>query len=237
MGVKPKLMKRGDGSITYSLPSIKMLSEKLVDSLEWPEDKIILAFRFPPERAPKGVPIQDMVSRRKYLCRATYIGTKSNIPDRGGDGAGCGLKLAPFRSKAEYGRVYLRSYAEDYLKPFCDYQERGYEKENKEYFKKQFPNTKGISVRKDGRVVAMLCVKHMPENGRPYRPLSWIDWLWVDGSIPKDERKAAHGLLGKWLKKLPGKYFGGAIHAVNMKSQNWFIRMGARPVQIFFLRR
>lgn len=237
MGVKLKLLKRGEDRMTYSLPSVEMLSEKLVDSLEWPEDKPILALLFPAKKVPKGAPILDMVSTRKYLCRTTYIGTKRSIPARDVDGARYGLKLAPFRSREEYGKVYLRTYAADFLKPFRDYQEKGYKKENREYFEKEFPGTKGISVRKDGKVVGMLSVMQMPENGRAYRPLSWIAWLWVDGRLPKEERKAAHGLLGNWLKKLPGKYFGGAIHAVNLKSQNWFLRMGARPVQIFFLRR
>jgi len=238
MGIKLKLMKRGEDRVTYSLPSLKMLSERLVDSMEWPADKPILAFRFPPKRAPKGVPIRDMVSRRKYLCRTTYIGNKRDIPAAAADGGKYGLKLAPFASREEYRKACLRTLAEYFLKPFRDYQERDYKKDNRDYFKKQFPATKGISIRKGGKkLVAMMSMLHMPEDGKAYRPLSWISWVWVDGRLPREERKAAHGMLGRWVKRLPGKYFGGAIHAVNLKSQNWFIRMGARPVQIFFLRR
>lgn len=237
MSVKLKLMKRGADRMTYSLPSLKLFSERLVASMEWPADKPILAFRFPPRKAPKGVPIQDMISRRKYLCRTTYIGNKRDIPAAAADGGKYGLKLAPFASMEAYRKACLRTHAEYFIKPFRDYQERDYKKENRDYFKNLFPSTKGIGIRKGGKLVAMISVLYTPDDGKAYRPLSWITWVWVDGRLPKEERKAAHGMLGGWLKRLPGKYFGGAIHAVNLKSQNWFIKMGARPVQIFFLRR
>lgn len=237
MAVKLKLMKRGADRMTYSLPSLRMLNEKLVAGMEWPADKPILAFRFPPRKAPKGVPIQDMISRRKYLCRTTYIGNKRDIPAGAPAGGAHGLKMASFGSRAEYRRMCQRTYTEYFFKPFREYQERDYKKENRDFFKNHFPKTKGISVRRGGKVVSMMSVLHMPADGKAYRPMSWITWVWVDARLSKEERKAIHGMLGGWLKRLPGKYFGGAIHAVNIRSQKWFMRMGARPVQVFFLRR
>ncbi|HOI43564.1 MAG TPA: hypothetical protein PK523_11515 [Elusimicrobiales bacterium] len=238
MPVKLKLLKRGEDRMTYSLPSLKMLSEKLVDSMEWPADKQILAFRFPPSRAPKGVPIKDMISRRKYLCRTTYVGKKRDIPAVNANGCKCGLKLASFRSRGEFRKTFLGTHEKYFIKAFRDYQEAGYKQENKKFFEKYFPSTKGISVRKDRKIVGILCEMTIPKDGgKAYRPMSWLCWVWVDGRLSKEERKASHNMLGGWIKKLPGKYFGAAIHAVNLKSQNWMLKMGARPVQVFFLRR
>ena len=223
--------------MTYSLPSLDLLSEKLVGSVDWPADKPFLAFRFQPRRAPKGLPIQDMVSRRKYVCRTTYYGNKSGIPAASPCCSEFGLKLSPFRSMAEYKRTTMRTHKRYFVNPFSAYMAGNHKEEDRVYYSQYLPKTKGISVRKAGKIVGMMSIIRFPKNGRSYTPCSWISWLWVDGALPKEERKAAHAMLGGWLKKLPGRYFGGAIHAVNLKSQRWFLKMGARPVQVFFLRR
>jgi len=230
-------MKRGKDRVTYYLPSLSLLNEKFIDGVDWPQDTDFLVFRLSKENAQKGVAVQDMVSKRKYICRTTYIGNKRDIAASPAAGRGFGLRLANFKSFAEYKKVYLKSHREGFVKAFKDYQNASYGKECRSYLKNEFPRTKGISVRKGARVVGMLSVLRIDKAKKPFAPLDWLTWLWLDGRLPREERRAAHGMLCSWIKQNVRKYYGAAIHAANLKSQGWMIKLGGRPAQIFFSRR
>lgn len=220
----------------YSLPSLKLLNEKLVDEINWPDDTPLLIFRIAKENIVKGKPIEDMVSLKKYVCRTSYIFDRSGLPKGRTDGRHYCLKLAPFKSLAEYKAVSRKTNEKYFLKPFKKYLTPAYTAEYENYIKDDLPKTKGISVTKDGEMVAMLSLLKVKAK-KPYSPLHWITWIWVDGGQPKEVRQIIHTMLRGWLRRNSSKYLGAAIHAANLKSQYWFIRSGGRPVQIFFSRR
>ena len=236
MGKKIRLIKALKNQMLYSLPSAAVLGDKFVDGVDWPADKAALVFTFPEKEAGSGKPVRDMVSRKKYVCCLTYMADKKMLPKKKPDGASFGLTLEPFKNPAEHRRAERASYREHFLKPFRDYLAPAFEAGAKEYFRNELPKAKGISVRKNGKIVSMLTLLEI--GGKSLRDrLSWVTWLWADPGRPKAERRVIHALLRGWLRENSGKYIGASVHAANLKSQNWFLRSGFRPARISFTRR
>ena len=236
MGKKIRLIKALKNQMLYSLPSAAMLGDKFIDGVAWPADKAALVFTFPEKEAGSGKPVRDMVSRKKYVCCLTYMAGKRTVPaGRTGDGS-FGLTLETFKNSAEHRRAERASYRKYFLKPFGDYLTPAFEAGAKEYFRNELPKAKGISVRKNGKIVSMLTLLEI--GGKSLRDrLSWVTWLWADPGRPKAERRVIHALLRGWLRENSGKYIGASVHAANLKSQNWFLRSGFRPARISFTRR
>lgn len=236
MGKKIKLIKALKNQMLYSLPSAALLGDKFIGGVDWPADKAALVFTLPEKEAGSGKPVRDMVSRKKYVCCLTYLAGKRTVPEGGTGGNSFGLTLEPFKNLAERRRAERASYRKYFLKPFRNYLTPAFEAGAKEYFRNELPKAKGISVRKNGRIVSMLTLLEIGGESRRDR-LHWVTWLWADPGLPKAERRVVHALLRGWLRENTSKHIGASVHAANLKSQNWFLRSGFRPARISFTRR
>lgn len=233
---EPRLLQRKADKVIYSLPSIGLLNDGFISKLDWPEEIPYLVFRVSRKLAPKRHPIRNMVTRRKYVCRTSYIVHKSNIPLEKATGRGHGLELGSFRNFPEYKREYVRTHDADFTRVFGDYDTPAYRAEIKQYIQESLPKTKGVCVRSGGKVIAMLSLLRIGRHSW-FSPLHWITWLWADQAQPREVRRAAHAMLRAWVRRNISGYVGASVNAPNLKSQNWFIKLGARPCQIFFSRR
>ncbi len=218
----------------YSLPSTAPLCDKFLDGVYWPADKAALVFVFPEKEAGGGKPVRDMVSRKKYVCRLSYLAEKRAMP-AGRAGPSAGLVLAPFKTPAEHRKWAAATYREYFVKPFRAYLTPAFEAEARDYYRRELPKAKGISVRKAGKVVSMLTLLKVPAAGA--RPLDWVTWVWADPALSKPERRAGHALLRAWLRRNCRGAVGATVHAANARSQKWFLKSGFRPARISFSRR
>jgi len=236
MSKKIELIRVLKNQILYSLPSAAMLCDKFIDGVEWPADKDALVFAFPENEAGSGKPVRDMVSRKKYVCCMTYMADKKKIPKGKTAGSACGLTLEPFKDPAEHRKWALATERKYFSGPFRDYLTPAFESESKEYYKSGLPKAKGVSVRKNGKIVSMLTLYEVVRDSS-HKPLHWVTWIWADPGLPKEERRVIHALLRGWVRENSRNYVGASVHAANIKSQNWFLRSGFRPARISFARR
>lgn len=235
MTEKARLIAVLKDQILYSLSSTAALSDKFIDGLDWPADKETLVFRFPEKEARSGLPVGDMVSREKYVCRLVYMADKRSIP-AGRAANDSGLKLEKFKDAAEHRKWALATDRKYFSGPYGAFLTPGFRAEAKEYYKNELPKARGVSVRKKGKIVSMLTLLRIP--GKPGgKPLDWVSWIWVDPSAPPAERRCIHALLRGWLRKNSRKFIGASVHAANIRSQKWFLRSGFRPARICFTRR
>lgn len=233
---KIKLIKALKTQMLYSLPSTALLNDKFIDGVDWPADKATLVFRFPEKEAGSGKPVRDMVSGKKYVCRLSYMINKRTLPNPKAGGPSFGLTLEPFKNTAECRKWAKATDLKYFSRPFRNYLTPSFKAEAEEYYKTGLPKAKGISVRKKGKIVAILTLLEI-FGKTAARPLDWVTWLWADPRLPRAERRAAHALLGGWLRESSCKYIGASVHAANLKSQNWFLKSGFRPARLSFTRR
>lgn len=221
--------------ILYSLSSTAALSDRFIDGLDWPADKATLVFRFPGKEARSGRPVADMVSRKKYVCRLVYMADNSAIPAAPA-GNRFGLKLRKFKDAAEHRKWALATDREYFSGPYRAFLTPSLEAEAKEYYKNDLPKAKGVSVRRNGKIVSMLTLLRI-RGKRGAKPLDWVSWIWVDPAAPLAERRCIHALLRGWLRKNSRGRIGASVHAANLRSQKWFLRSGFRPARLAFTRR
>ena len=131
MAKKIKLIKVLKNQILYSLSSTAALNDKFIDGVDWPADKAALVFKFPEKEAERGLPVRDMVSRKKYVCRVVYMVNKRSIPAETAAGPVCGLKLVKFKNAAEHRKWAMATDRRYFSKPFRDYLTPGLEAEAK----------------------------------------------------------------------------------------------------------
>ncbi|MDO8804080.1 MAG: hypothetical protein Q7R35_06600 [Elusimicrobiota bacterium] len=236
MGEKIRLIKTLKDQVLYSLPSAALLSDKFIDGVDWPAAKATLVFSFPEKEAGSGKPVKDMVSRKKYVCCLTYMADRRLIPQGKAGGNSFGLTLEPFKDPAEHRKWALATEHKSFSRPYRNYLTPAFEAESKEYYKNGLPKAKGISVRKNGKIVSMLTLYKVTRDSG-HKPLHWVTWIWADPGLPKTERRVIHALLRGWLRGNSRKYIGASVHAANLKSQNWFLKSGFRPSRISFTRR
>ncbi len=224
-------------AIRYSIPSIGILNDKFLDGLDWPADKEMVTFMFPRKAIKAGEPVKDMVSAGSYVCRTTWLVHKKKIRLGKPAGFAGGLALVPFKDRAEHMR-FERAVDEKYFrKPFKKYLDPSYRAEAEDYYKNCLPQSQAISVRKEGRVVAMVTLAKITTASRLLKPLHWVTWIWVDPRLSAQQRQTTHYLLRGWLRESSSRYIGATVHAVNVRSQKWFLKAGFRPVRVFFSRR
>lgn len=235
MTKKARLIGVLKSQVLYSLSSTAALSDKFIGGLDWPADKATLVFKFPQKEARSGLPVRDMVSRKKYVCRLVYMADKNRIPAEPAVNC-CGLKLEKFKNAAEHRKWALATDRKYFFRPFRAYLTPSFEAEAKEYYKNELPKAKGVCVRRKGKIVSMLTLLRILGK-RGAKPLDWVSWIWVDPAVPAVERRGIHALLRGWLRENSRKYVGASVHAANIRSQKWFLRAGFRPARLAFTRR
>ena len=232
---KIRLIEVSKNRMLYSLPSLEMLSDDFIDGVDWPGDKDTLAFQISKHDTKRREPIADMVSLKKYVCRLNYLADKKELPHKKMAAELHGISLEPFKTLSERRKTEILTHKK-YSISRLQYSTSSNRAEQKEYFKNWLTLKNAISIRKNGKVVGLLTLCKM--TGKTMvKPLHWITWAWIDSRLNKDERRTAHVLLGRWLFENSSKYVGGSVHAANIRSQKWCLKMGLRPVRIFFARR
>ncbi len=235
MTKKTRLIKVLKDQVLYSLSSTAALNDEFIDGVGWPADKATLVFKFPEKEAGRGLPVRDMVSRKKYVCRLVYMADKSSIPAEPAANAH-GLELVKFKNAAGHRKWAIATDRKYFSGPFRAYLTPSFEAEAKEYYRNELPRARGVSVRRKGKIVSMLTLLKI-SGKTSAKPLDWVSWIWVDPGVPGGERRCIHALLRGWLRENSCKYIGASVHAANIKSQKWFLRSGFRPARLSFTRR
>ena len=221
--------------VTYDLPSLDMLDSGLVSGLAWPEKTPYLLFNLSKKDCKRKEPISDPVPGDKYICRVNYLATKNTISAPKWAAVPAALRLEPFKDLEDHKTFEMRVHDKYFAKPYCKYMSAAHEEEGKSYFG-ELDKTSSVALVRGKKRVGMVTVLRITSTVLP-RPLHWVTWLWVDKKLSSDERRCAHALIAGWLKNNSLKYVGASVHAANLRSQKWCLKMGFRPVRVFFKRK
>ncbi len=220
-------------SIIYNLPDIKMLKDGLISNLKWPEDKSYLFFNLSAKDTRTKQPIKTIVSTDKYSCRLNYLSPKNRIHSFRAPEPLRTLKLQPFKSLEEIKKMTIWSHGKYFLARYKQYLSPNHAAETKKYLT-NLKKVKSVAIIYKNKCAGMVSLMKIVHATSLPKPLHWVTWIWIDNKLPEDARRYAHSLVRSWLIKNSSKYIGASVNAVNIRSQKWFLKMGFRPVRVFF---
>lgn len=223
-----------NGNIFYDLPDLGMLGAGLPAGVEWPEDRPRLCFDLAARDRKRGIVVSNPLPEDKYICRINYLAGRKQVRATGGRAADAGLTLQPFRNFKEHKTLELWSHDKYFAKPFKKYMSPAHKAEARVYYK-MLKDTESAVLRRGAKSVGMITMLRLPGANLP-KPLHWITWVWIAPELSPAERRQAHTLLAGWMKNNSIKYVGCSVHSANVRSQKWFLKMGFKPVRVFFER-
>ena len=222
MDKKIKFIKKVKDTLHYSVPDISYVDGAQLARLAGQADA--KKFRFIPDK-----PVQNVyaeISRNipsDYKIRLSYWVEKKDLrfpqlPDRM-----TGFKVQPFRSHAEIGRVFQKTFTADYLKPF--YPKTEWKKElgvSLPIMKGKVALDDAFRVVRKGSCVGLMLLPKL-ETGQDY---TLVGWIWVARRLTALERPCVHHLMFSWLKGRMLPKAAAGVDGFNPASQGLFRKTG-----------
>lgn len=219
-------------SYMYHIRDYSEVSDKLIESVEWPDSVPDLFFDFKPF-SPAGGLLKHRVSR-KYYVRYILGGKRSALKPIGRAMKDSPIEIRPPRSVAELRKYSKATINEDYIKPYKRHMDGSFEKEVRGYLAR-VGETKSMLLFKGGKNVGLVSIAHSVRWDR--KPVSIVTWLFVKETLPPAEKKDAYFKLYAWLKKNCREYLAWYTHDFSTEEQKLCHSLGLKPYRVFFHRR
>jgi len=227
-----ELMDKNKDYYMYHIRDYSELSDKLIESVEWPKSVANIFFDFKPF-SPKGGLLKHRVSR-KYYVRYVLGGKRSALKPIGRAMKDSPIEMRPPKSVAEVRKHTAAAVYNEYLKPYKKHLDGSFEAETRRYLA-QLGKTKSMLLFKGLRNVGLATVIHRVRwDGKP---VSVVTWMFVDESLPPAEKKDAYFKLYGWLKKSCREYISWYTHDFSTGEQTLCHSLGLKPYRVFFHRR
>ncbi|KAF0124885.1 MAG: hypothetical protein FD189_2150 [Elusimicrobia bacterium] len=217
---KAKLVKREKGLAFYKIAGHAALTDKLIESLDWPANIKRLVFDFKPV-APSSGFLSPKISN-KYSARIMYLASKGDIKLPAGARNVGGLRLVPAKDLRIFRKGMERAFME-YVRPIKSYVTPEFMKRSDEFMEKQLKRCRNLWLEKDGRNVGLVSILAYREGGRPG---TLVAQIWIDPKLPPALRRDAKAVISGWLRKNVKSRMITGEHAKSVKSQKFFSSMG-----------
>ncbi|MDQ7774138.1 MAG: hypothetical protein RDU13_11540 [Elusimicrobiales bacterium] len=218
---KVKFIKKENGRAFYKLADHKVLTDKLIESLDWPANIKVLVFDFKPF-APKAGWISPKVSD-KYPVRVIYYASGRDLPPSTGSKRQDGLELVPVKDLGAFRNVMESVLKKEYIRPIKRYVTAEFMKSSNEFMAKQLKKCRNLWLKKDGRNIGFLSTMSYKYGGKPGTLLAQI---WIDAKLSPTLRRDAKAMVFRWLKKNIKNRMATGEHAKSVETQKFFASMG-----------
>ena len=229
---KVKLYKRiKDAAILYKINDISGLNNKLIESLEWPENGSMLGFVFKPVSLDKK-PFRVKLSS-KYIVNVGYCSQGKGLKKLGKSVPQAGIEIRVPKSFAELKRVW--KLVENYYCLFGGkYVTKAFKKEGKVFEAKYLKKTRSVIIIKEGKpmgLFSMLAYKGTLEKTHDLMAIHQV----LPG-LSARERNSAYYQVAQWMKKNATKQMIVSVNNIDVVSRKFFIGLGFRPSRVILER-
>lgn len=218
---KVKFIKKENGRAFYKLSDHKVLTDKFIESMDWPVNIKVLVFDFKPF-APKAGWISPKVSD-KYPVRVIYYASSKDLPPLPGSGRQDGLELVPVKDLGAFRKVMGSVLKNEYVRPIKRYITAEFMKSSNEFMAKQLKKCRNLWLKKDGRNIGFLSTMSYKYGGKP---VTLVAQVWIDAKLSPALRRDAKAMISGWLKKNIKNRMVTGEHAKSVKTQKFFTSMG-----------
>lgn len=216
----------------YHIRDYAELSDKLIESVDWPKSVENLFFDFKPF-SPAGGLLKHRVSR-KYYVRYVLGGRRGTLKRIGSAMKDSPIEMHPPKSVAEVRKYTKAAVYNGYLKPYKKHLDGSFEKETRQYLAR-LGETKSIMLSKGGKNVGIATI--VDRKRRDRKQVTIVTWLFVDEALSPAEKKDAYFKLYSWIKRNCLEYIAWYTHDFSTGEQKLCHSLGLKPYRVFFHRR
>ncbi|MCK4935542.1 MAG: hypothetical protein KAR84_01705 [Elusimicrobiales bacterium] len=231
--VKVKFYKRiKDVAILYKINDISKLNNKLIESLEWPENMLMMGFDFKSAQLDKKKTFSIKVSS-KYGGRVAYCSQGKGLKNIGESVPQAGIELREPKNFEELRKVH-RKILSSYFKLAGKSISVKYKKLFKEYSEKYLKKVNPIVIVKGKKVVGLFAILNdKGASGKVYDTMAWHNLL---PGLSSRERKSAYYQAAKWIKENATRQVAVVVDNFDPASRKFFIGLGFKPYRLIITR-
>lgn len=159
----------------------------------------------------------------EYMARLVYIAPKRAIRVPEAAAACPGIKLKPFRSRAEMVNEFERTVLSGFVKLY--YPKKLWRKkiaEDSGYVEKASPEM-GFRLVRGGSTAALMVLLDWKYKEKP---VTLVAWVWLRKTLTLNERRYAQRLMLAWLKRKTQRAAVAGVDSFNPASQGFFRKAG-----------
>lgn len=227
-----ELMSKTKRSLMYHVKDYSLITDKLINSVNWPKNIPVLFFDFKPFRPAGGVAKHKVKGR--YVVRFVFGGFTRRLKPAGKPLQNSPIISRPPKNPQEAYTVTKKSIAE-HAAAHARLYGKSFKAETRGYLAKVKKHTRSILLFKGDRNVGILTLF---DNKRwDGKPCSTMTWMHIDKRLPKGEYLDALYQVTKWGIQNAKETFAVFNHADEIADHKFETAMGLRPYRINFRRK
>ena len=231
--IKVKFYKRFKNyAVMYKINDISGLNNKLIESLDWPEDFSAISFDFKSSQLDEKKTFSIKVSS-KYGGRVAYCSQGKGLKNIGKSVPQAGIELRPPKSFAELKKVH-KEIIEYYYRLGGKYVTKNFKKFVEEHGEKYLKKVNPIVIVKSKKVVGLFAILNdKGASGKVYDTMAWHNLL---PGLSSRERKSAYYQAAKWIKENATRQVAVVVDNFDPASRKFFIGLGFKPYRVIITR-
>lgn len=231
-----KLIKSIKNRLCYKCTDTGMLTPAAVSKIKWPSDKKYLFFE--PRRGVMRMkaPLKLGVPWQKYNASLIFKQDRDKllVPPR--PAGHKDITVRTMRSKKELIKVYTSTQDMYHTGGWKKYFSETQKKESVMFRKKFLPTRVKGGIALKGRKPVGIIANCKLYSKIINKYVSFIVWAWIDPSLRGESRDAVRSGLVKWVKENSGRILCSHVSTYNLRSQQFCLGLGFRPIRAFVYR-
>ncbi len=220
-----------DAAVLYKINDVSGLNNKLIESVDWPENIPMLGFEFKPVAVDKK-PFRVKLSS-KYSISVTYCSKGKGLKNIGKSVSQAGIDIRTPKSFSELKRV-CKLIADDYYVIGGKYVTNNFKKGSKDFVVNNLKKTRSIIITKNREYVGLFSIFGIKGlSGEKHDLMAWHNLI---SGLSTAERNSAYYQAAKWMKKTTDKKVFVYVHNFDSASRQFFTGLGFRPYRVIIER-
>ena len=183
----------------------------------------------------KTLEVLNNISKNDYFIQLGYWAMPENVKVLSSNEFSVKLTSETPRSNEHLISNVKRTTDKYFTKQWSDYIKGKFE-DSFDYYHKNLKKDDALYINHENKMIGMICIL---DSLTDYlnRKVDQVAWVWVDSSIDKDIRIATHSIISKWLSENCNSLIQTGIHLYNVRSQNFFLKLGFELTCVYILKR
>lgn len=218
-------VRKNTNKIIYKTKKLDIVTNKLISSLEWPNNLRTLEILFDEDIENIHMILNRRISR-KYVVKLIYSVVRDKLLMPQPKQIFKKIRLRPPLSETELKFIFIKTQALFFIGSYAEYLDHTYFVDTANFIKDDLKASESVCFIKNKQHIGLLNVLHLDNK------TDLIAWIWIAQELSAEERQTVHYRLVNWLQKSSAENIISVVHSFNTRSNLFFRKLGFKPICI-----